>query len=209
MDRIKRYIYSSKQSNEASEANEANEESDSNESDESNASSSEFYDSDDFECKEEDNLEPELNDEISKYKFHSNWSIWYHHQKNNWKLDSYKQIFIMDNIRDFWNFNNNLNIIGGINTQHYFMMRNDITPIWEDDNNKNGGCWSIKIPVEKSYELWIKLSMYIVGESLTNDELLVNGISICAKNTTTSVVKIWINDNKKCSISSFFLNKSI
>ena len=56
--------------------------------------------------------------------------------------------------------------------------------------NKNGGCWSIKIPVEKSYELWIKLSMYIVGETLTNDELLVNGLSICAKNTSTSVLKM-------------------
>ena len=82
------------------------------------------------------------------------------------------------------------------------MMRNDITPIWEDQNNKNGGCWSIKIPVEKSYELWIKLSMYIVGETLTNDQYLVNGISICAKNTTTSVVKIWINDNNKSSIKN-------
>ena len=77
---------------------------------------------------------------------------------------------------------------------------------FSDDNKKNGGCWSIKIPVEKSYELWIKLSMYIVGESLTNDELLVNGISICAKNTTTSVVKIWINDNRKCSIKSLPIN---
>ena len=82
------------------------------------------------------------------------------------------------------------------------MMRDDISPIWEDEKNKNGGCWSIKIPVEKSYELWIKLSMYIVGETLTNDKLLVNGLSICAKNTSTSVLKIWINDNHKNSIQN-------
>ena len=200
MDRIKRYIDSDNLSD----------------SNGSNASSSEYYDSDNNSDSDiisdiisdehkEDNTnddETESDDEISNLKLNSIWSIWYHHQKNNWKLDSYKNIFTFKNIKDFWNFNNNLNLIGGINTQHYFMMRNDITPIWEDPNNKNGGCWSIKIPVEKSFELWIKISMYIIGESLTDDEYLVNGISICAKNTTTSVVKIWINDNNKSSIKN-------
>ena len=207
MDRIKRYIDSDNLSD----------------SNGSNASSSEYYDSDnsdsdtiskdntndditETESETESEIEAEAEsdseDEISNLKLNSNWAIWYHHQKNNWKLDSYKNIFTFKNIKNFWDFNNNLNLIGGINTQHYFMMRNDITPIWEDKNNKNGGCWSIKIPVEKSYELWIKLSMYIIGESLTDDKYLVNGISICAKNTTTSVVKIWINDNNKSSIKN-------
>ena len=30
-------------------------------------------------------------DELNK--FNSNWNIWYHHHKNNWKIDSYKKIF--------------------------------------------------------------------------------------------------------------------
>ena len=44
--------------------------------------------------------------------------------------------------------------------------------------------------------------MYIVGETLTNDNSLINGISICAKNSSTSVVKIWINDSKNNSIQN-------
>ncbi len=206
MDRKKQYISSdiSEESNgsnaPSSEYYNSEESEDSGESGESEESEeSEEYESNSEKSEES---ESDSESEISNHKFSTNWSIWYHHQKHNWKLDSYKNIFLIKNIRDFWNFNNNLNIIGGINTQHYFMMRNDITPIWEDQNNKNGGCWSIKFPVEKSYELWIKLSMYIVGETLTNDEYLVNGISICAKNTTTSVVKIWINNNTKSSIKN-------
>ena len=130
------------------------------------------------------------------------WSIWYHHQKNSWKLESYKKIFEINNIEEFWIFNDNIDLLGGINSQHYFMMREEITPIWEDESNKNGGCWSIKIPLERSYELWIKLSMYIIGETLTNNDFLINGISVCAKNNTTSVVKIWINDNNLNSIQN-------
>ena len=135
-------------------------------------------------------------------EFQSKWNLWYHHQKNNWKLDSYKNIFTIKNITDFWNFNDNLHIIGGINSQHFFMMRNEITPLWEDKLNKTGGCWSIKISIDKSYELWLKLSMYIVGETLTDSNHLINGLSICTKNATTSVVKIWIKDNTYNSIKN-------
>ena len=138
----------------------------------------------------------------NKHKLNCIWYIWYHHQKNNWKLESYKKIFKIKTIESFWEFNNNIDIIGGINSQHYFMMRENISPIWEDEKNKNGGCWSIKIPMEKSYELWIKLSMYLIGETITNGKILVNGISICPKNTSTSVVKIWIDDNNKSSIQN-------
>lgn len=136
----------------------------------------------------------------AEYKFNTVWNIWYHHTKNNWKIDGFNNIYSINNIRDFWDFNNNIDYIGGINTHHYFMMRNSTLPIWEDNNNKLGGCWSIKIPTEKAYELWIKLSIYLVGENITTEQNLVTGISICAKNPITSVVKIWNNDNKKNSI---------
>lgn len=133
-------------------------------------------------------------------KFNNEWNIWYHHIKNNWKLEGFNKIFTISSVKEFWDFNNNINLLGGINSHHFFMMRKNITPIWEDPENKNGGCWSIKIPTEKSLELWIKLSSYIVGETLIDNSNLINGISICAKNPITSVVKIWNSDTKKNSI---------
>tara|TARA_Y100000991_G_C21943794_1_gene336529 strand:+ start:358 stop:864 length:507 start_codon:yes stop_codon:yes gene_type:complete len=148
----------------------------------------------------------EIDIQQNDLKLNSNWVVWYHFQKNNWKLDSYKNIFTIKNIQDYWNFNNNLDMLGGIHSQHFFLMRNDITPLWEDKQNKIGGCWSIKISIEKSYELWIKLTMYVVGETLTIPENIVNGISICSKNTNTSVIKIWIKDNKYNNIENLNVN---
>ena len=184
MNRIKRYIDS-----------ETNELSDTLQDASDNYSSLSENDSD-YEFSNSDN------DLENEHKLNCYWNIWYHHRKNNWKIDGYKKIYKIKSIESFWEFNNNIDLIGGINSQHYFMMREHITPIWEDENNKKGGCWSIKIPMEKSYELWIKLSMYLIGETITNDENLVNGISICPKNTSTSVVKIWIDDNNKSSIQN-------
>ena len=42
--------------------------------------------------------------------------------------------------------------------------------------------------------------MYIVGETITTELGIVTGLSICAKNPITSVIKIWNNNNKKNSI---------
>ena len=100
-------------------------------------------------------------------KFDNEWNIWYHNSKEDWSINGYKKLYNIANIKDYWKLYNNWDELGTINSKHFFIMKDNITPIWEDKNNKEGGCWSIKIPVEKSFELWIKLSMYIIGETLT------------------------------------------
>jgi len=137
----------------------------------------------------------------SKYPLHSKWVLWYHHTRNNWKIDGYRKIFTMSTIKDFWDLHNNLDKIGGINNMHFFLMRDDIEPIWEHASNKTGGCWSFKIPSEYANELWLKLAMYMVGETMSSLPLLINGISICLKNPATSVIKIWNNNSKYNSIN--------
>lgn len=202
MNRILRYI--SKNPNK-SESNYSKEDTESEiidsdlESEYSNDSS--YYNDEDTENNLLENyLEKDYIDSGHENKFDEDWDIWYHHLKNNWKIDGFNKIFKITSIKEFWDFNNNINLLGGINSHHFFMMKKNITPIWEDPLNKSGGCWSIKIPTEKSLELWIKLSSYIVGKTLVNDPDLINGISICAKNPITSVVKIWNSDTTKNSI---------
>ena len=45
-------------------------------------------------------------------------------------------------------------------------MRNNIKPIWEDVNNKNGGCFSYKIANKNVSKVWKEISYILVGESL-------------------------------------------
>lgn len=198
MNRILRYI-----NNTSNSETVTNEKSIDEESDDSEYFSEEEY-SDEISVEESNllNIYKNVSYEGSgeNYELDYSWEIWYHHIKNNWKVDGFNNIFTITNIKEFWDFNNNTNILGGINSHHFFMMRTGINPIWEDEQNKYGGCWSIKIPTEKSLELWTKLSTYIVGGHITSDKDIINGISICAKNPVTSVVKIWNNNNKLNSI---------
>jgi len=130
----------------------------------------------------------------SNLQLNSQWIVWYHDKVDNWTINGYKNIYTINNIRSFWDFNNYINTIGGINCMNFFLMRDNITPIWEDEKNKNGGCWSILIPISDTVNIWNKLSAHILGETFIEKyPNLITGISISQKNNV-SIIKIWNND---------------
>lgn len=139
--------------------------------------------------------------------FLNKWKLWYHHEKNNWSINGFKDIYIIENISDFWKLYKSWNKIGGVNNKHFFLMKNDIQPIWEHEENVKGGCWSFKVSENQSYILWEDLSKYLICENLINDSNEVNGISICLKKNNYSVIKIWNKNSNKNSITQ--INKKI
>jgi hypothetical protein len=135
------------------------------------------------------------------------WSLWYHYDKDNWKINGFKQIYTITSIGDFWQLYNNWDKLGGINQRHYFLMADGITPIWEDPNNKSGGCWSYKIHENQAQELWDDLSIYLVSEKLSMKKNDLTGISICLKKNNYCVIKIWNRNGKENSL--VLLNETI
>ncbi len=108
-------------------------------------------------------------------------------------------------------FYNNWDKVGGITNKHFFIMREGIVPIWEDEANINGGCWSFKLPEEQSEEFWEDLSTYLVCDKICDsipDEIV--GLSICLKKNNNVVIKIWNTNSKNNSlklINEKILNK--
>jgi hypothetical protein len=139
-------------------------------------------------------------------KFSDNWNVWYHHTKDNWTIDGYKKIFKIDNGIDFWKLYNNWESLGSITARHFFLMKNDTQPVWEDPINMKGGCWSFKIVDSMAAELWEDLSVLIVSNELVQGTIAL-GLSITLKKNNTCVVKIWNDDSNKNSIKH--INKNI
>ena len=80
------------------------------------------------------------------------WNLYYHlpHDKN-WDLSGYT--VIMENINtvnDVISLNKSIhdNIIKNC---MLFLMRKDITPLWEDPKNRDGGCFSFKVLNKQVY----------------------------------------------------------
>jgi len=142
-----------------------------------------------------------------KTKLPREWSLWYHQDKDNWKVTGFKKFYDIASIEDFWQMYNNWDKIGTINQKHYFLMQKGIAPIWEDPENKKGGCWSFKVHESQSQELWDDLSTYLVTENLSSKTSSITGLSICLKKNNYSVVKIWNKNSKENSLS--LLNENI
>jgi hypothetical protein len=135
------------------------------------------------------------------------WNIWYHNEKDNWTISGYKKIYEITTLVDFWKFYNNWDLVGGITNKHFFLMQNDIVPIWEDPKNINGGCWSFKVQEEQAEELWEDLSVYMVCNKLISIENEIVGLSICLKKNNNVVIKIWNRNSKVNSLK--LLNETI
>ena len=133
--------------------------------------------------------------QTQQHALNDKWKLYYHlpHDKN-WDVSSYSVImsdidtaekviglneFIHDNV---------------IKNCMLFVMREGITPMWEDPRNRNGGCFSYKISNKFVPEVWKTLFYLITGETLCKDMSVskhVNGITISPKKNFC-IIKIWL-----------------
>ena len=134
-------------------------------------------------------------------EFQNNWTVWYHNSKDDWTINGYKKLYTIKTIEDYWKLYNNWEQLGTINNKHFFIMKNDITPIWEDKNNKNGGCWSYKVSENMAQQLWDDLSLHLVTENLSSIENDIVGLSACLKKNNFSVIKIWNKESKNNNLN--------
>lgn len=141
------------------------------------------------------------------YELSNTYKIWYHHHKDDWSINGYKHIYTIKNGVDFWKLYNNWNLIGGILCKQFFIMKQDVKPIWEDESNKKGGCWSFKIFENQAMELWGDLSTLFVTDSLLSDSDECVGLSICLKKNSYCVIKIWNTNASNNSMK--IINKNI
>mgnify|MGYP001367337527 CR=1 FL=1 len=136
------------------------------------------------------------------------WTLWYHlTSDNNWNVDSYKKIAEISTLEETTYLANELNELYITNCM-FFIMKNNIFPVWEDQANKKGGCFSFKIQNRQVYEIWNSLIFLIVGNTLFDDEnhmKLVNGITISPKKYFC-IIKIWM---ASCEVDNVnLLNKN-
>ena len=137
---------------------------------------------------------------IKEHKLNDTWILYAHlPHDTDWTLNSYKEILKINTAEQIIAICESLPE-SMIQNCMLFLMRQHIKPIWEDDNNKNGGCFSYKISNKNVSDIWRKLACLVVGESLINDKMIskLNGITISPKKHFC-IIKIWMKD---CTIQN-------
>ena len=143
------------------------------------------------------------------YALNNNWTCWIHYQNDNiWTLDRYQSITTLSNLKDAVLFIENLdeNII---KKSMLFFMKDSILPLWESEDNINGGCFSYKINNVNIVNIFKILLYKILGNTLTSDENIlnnINGISISPKKNFC-IIKIWMRNKNIIVNYDYSLNK--
>jgi translation initiation factor 4E len=135
-----------------------------------------------------------MTSKIENFNLKNRWTLWFHKvNDNNWKIESYSKVFEITTYYELLFIKKELeNITSGM----FFLMKNDIVPIFEDENNVNGGYWSLRITKKEANDYWEKMLYYICIDGLTLSpeyEDKINGISISPK-INNCIFKIWNSD---------------
>jgi hypothetical protein len=138
----------------------------------------------------------ENKENIKNFDLKNKWVLWFHKvNDNNWSIDSYSKVLEINTYYDVLFILKELeNITAGM----FFLMKENIIPIFEDKHNINGGYWSIRITKKDAYEYWEKILYYLCIDQLSTSEEYekkINGMSISPK-INNCIFKIWNSDYK-------------
>jgi hypothetical protein len=129
-----------------------------------------------------------------KHNLNTKWVVWIHDIKEtSWTQDSYKKIYEIHTIEDFWTFFNN---VRDYKNHLFFVMRGDTKPFYEDKANINGGSWSFSIYYKDVQETLIHTLVRMIGETLTKETMDITGLSMVPKRGSY-ILKVWLKNKEK------------
>jgi hypothetical protein len=127
---------------------------------------------------------------------HNKWTLWAHlPHDTDWTVNSYKSIFTFTTVEDVIAILETMPEILVKNCM-LFIMKEGISPVWEDPKNREGGCFSYKVSNKNVHDVWRDLTYLLVGETISNNNAFVNnvtGITISPKKNFC-IIKIWMTN---------------
>jgi len=130
-------------------------------------------------------------------KLRYKWNLWAHlPQDPDWRtVKSYKKIYQFKTVEETIGITESLPH-DLVKNCMLFIMRDGVTPMWEDPKNRNGGYFSYKVSNKNVFEVWRDLTYVLLGETISTNSVFVNcvtGITISPKKAFC-IVKIWMTN---------------
>jgi len=133
-------------------------------------------------------------DHSSPHGLSDTWILWAHlPHDTDWSIKSYTKIYEFNTLEQAVTITEMLPPKLIINCM-LFLMRKGINPIWEDERNRNGGCFSYKIINKDVPGAWKQMSYLLVGETMSDNVKIlphINGITISPKKNFC-IMKVWV-----------------
>ena len=131
------------------------------------------------------------------------WTLYFHDPDDDcWEIESYVPLATVSTVQDAVDLQTALDKYwcNGM----FFFMREHILPIWEDEHNAKGGCFSFKVMKSEVPHFWKMLSYGVLGENIISGNGDVGkhvkwenicGASISPKRSFC-ILRLWIDHSK-------------
>jgi len=140
-------------------------------------------------------------DSLIKHPLQNSWTLWYYDNEKgkSWEACQH-QITTFDTVEDFWSLYNHIKQPLEIkNGNDYSLFKNNIRPMWEDEQNKNGGRWIINL--QKFFrhneldKLWLEVILCLIGEAFDYSEDICG--AVVNVRPSRHKIAIWTSNNNK------------
>lgn len=138
------------------------------------------------------------------------WCLYFHDPYDEkWDVTSYKELHSISTAQELVNLCAAFRNLWSRGM--FFLMREHIGPMWEDENNKDGGCLSYKIMKSDVPDAWFQLACKVLGETIVDANRRVDdfdkvcGISISPKKNYC-ILRIWISTPDVQDVANYTIN---
>ena len=132
------------------------------------------------------------------------WCVYFHNPHDyNWDLKSYNLISQINTVEDFVEVYKTFEDL--FYNGMFFIMREHVTPRWEDDCNISGGCLSFKISKFEMLEKFFETCSMVLGETMGKNGVFsgnINGISLSPKRNYY-IIRIWLKNSEYSSSNNY------
>ena len=131
------------------------------------------------------------------------WTVYFHEPSDSdWTFKSYSNIATFSTVQEFRSIS--LALESRVHLGMFFLMREHIYPCYDDVENLQGGCFTLKVPMADTPRYWHQLCMRVLGETLVSDMSRINGISVSPKRGFC-IVKVWVGGGEELGRSALDL----
>ncbi|VDM43076.1 unnamed protein product [Toxocara canis] len=128
------------------------------------------------------------------------WALWYFKadRGRDWE-DCLSQIAVFGTIEKFWALYNHIKPVSELSWgSDYYLFKEGIKPMWEDDSNINGGRWLVPVDKQRRVPLldhyWLELLMAVIGEQFEDYADLICGAAVSVRQKGDKV-SLWTRDS--------------
>ncbi|KAL6053061.1 mRNA cap-binding protein [Balamuthia mandrillaris] len=152
--------------------------------------------------------------DLGLHPLRHNYSFWFVKRSGARSQESYeknmKKLGSFSTVEDFWSHYNHMCRPNDLpNTSDYNLFRKGVKPMWEDDANKRGGKWIIRLKKGLASKYWEDLVLAVVGEQFqVGSELCGIVISIRFQE---DILSVWNRnaDNKAAKLKIYETLKDV